>query len=73
MDVIRRETAVHEALVHRVRGEYVEMPCLSLTVPQARRLFGIDDDACRVVLDALVATRFLSRTQEDRYVRTGRG
>lgn len=72
MEAISREPAVHEALVHRVRGEYAEMPGLSPTFAQARRLFGIDDASCCVVLDTLVRTRFLSQTGDGRYIRVGR-
>ena len=41
------------ALALRVRGEYVEMPGLRLTVPQAARLFGLDSDVARAVLEEL--------------------
>ena len=38
----------------RVRGEYQEMPGLSLTLPQAARLFNLERTECARVLDALV-------------------
>jgi len=38
----------------RVRAEYEEMPGMSLTLPQAARLFNLDLTDCARVLDALV-------------------
>jgi hypothetical protein len=47
------------ALLTRIRAEYLEMPGLRLTVPQAQRLCGVEGVSCKTVLDALVAERFL--------------
>ena len=60
------------ALVERMRGEYTEMPGLSLTVPQAGRLWGVDCAATRVLLEALVAQKFLTETNAGAFVRRGR-
>jgi len=57
------------ALVDRVRGEFNEMPGLQLTIPQAARLLGIEKDACRDVIDTLVASSFLRRTAAGTVVR----
>ena len=48
--------------VRRVREEFLEMPGLHLTPPQARRLWGLDREACQAVIDALVASAFLKWT-----------
>ena len=48
-----------DRIVRRVRAEFLEMPGLRLTPPQARRLWGLDGDACQAVIDALVASAFL--------------
>ena len=48
--------------VRRVREEFLEMPGLRLTPVQARRLWGLDGDACQAVIDALVAAAFLKWT-----------
>jgi hypothetical protein len=48
-----------DAVAARVRAEFVEMPGLILTVRQASRLFGIDQDVCRQVVDRLVHMEFL--------------
>ena len=57
-------------LIVRVRGEYSEMPGLSLTVPQARRLFGLEPVTCQVLFERLVDTRFLRRTRQGRFIRS---
>ena len=46
-------------LVKRVRGEYLEMPGLTLTVAEAQRLWGMDATQCNRVLAALVDAGFL--------------
>ena len=58
-------------LKRRVRAEYAEMPGLSVTLPQAQRLWGLDEPTCAAVLGALVKRRVLRRTAEGRYVRGG--
>lgn len=55
--------------LQRVVGEYLEMPGLSLTVPQARRLWGLDSRTCETLLDELVGQHFLRRTPRGLYVR----
>jgi diguanylate cyclase (GGDEF)-like protein len=57
------------SLLRRIQGEFTEMPALSLTVAQARRLWGVDEDECQIALDALVETRFLKRTREGIFLR----
>lgn len=56
-------------LTRRVRAEYSEMPGLSVTLPQAQRLLGIDRETCAVVIRTLVDRKFLRRTHQGRYVR----
>ena len=63
----RRDTTSREQLLRRVRGEFEEMPCLRLTGPQARRLFGLPIDVCERVLTELVQERTLMRGPDDRY------
>jgi hypothetical protein len=57
------------ATVHRVRGEFEEMPCLRLTLNQARTLFGLPDRVCEWVLGRLESDGFLGRTPQGEYVR----
>lgn len=51
-----------DAVAKRVLAEFEEMPGLALTPPQAARLFGLDQDLCRVVLDVLVDSAYLRQT-----------
>ena len=51
-----------EPIVHRIREEFREMPGLRLTPAQATRLWGLERDTCRAVIDALVACAFLRWT-----------
>ena len=57
-------------LTDRIRGDYMEMPGLELTVPQAVRLWNLGADDCRRVIDALVETGFLKWTFRRTLVRT---
>lgn len=54
-----------------IRAEYLEMPGLSLTLPQAMRFWGLDETVCRSLLDALVAAGFLTLTGSGQYRRAG--
>jgi hypothetical protein len=56
-------------LVERIRGEFLEMPGLRLTVPQASRLWGLDPASCRIVIDFLIGTAFLRWTTGGRIAR----
>jgi hypothetical protein len=56
--------------LQRIRAEYIELPGLSLTRPQAQRLWGLDPDTCDALLDTAVETKFLRRTSHGLYVRT---
>jgi hypothetical protein len=49
-------------LLARIRAEYLEMPGLRLTAPQAQCLFGLDAETWEGVLTALLDARFLFRT-----------
>ena len=59
------------SVVDRVRAEFVEMPGLELTLPQAVRLWGLAPDDCRHVLDALADAGFLKWTPRCTVVRSG--
>ena len=45
--------------VARIRNEYVEMPGLVLTLPQAARLWGLSESRSALLLSMLVETGFL--------------
>jgi hypothetical protein len=61
-------TALAEQQTNAVRGlqllkaEFLEMPGLKLTVPQASRLIALEVDKTQPLLDALVDTGFLRQT-----------
>ncbi len=65
----RQDRSGREALLCRIRGEFLEMPGISLTLPQARRLFDVDEDVCTRILDGLVLEGALMRTPDGRYRR----
>jgi hypothetical protein len=50
------------AVVDRIRCEFLEMPGLQLTLPQAARLWGLDIGACEQVVEVLIQSAFLRRT-----------
>ena len=56
-------------LVRRIRGEFMEMPGLRLTVQQARRLWRLDETVCDMVLSTLVDSHFLAITPDGMFVR----
>jgi hypothetical protein len=59
-------------VIMRARAEYLEMPGMCLTMPQAARLFNINLDVCAIMLDVLVGDGFLSRSG-NRYARANNG
>jgi hypothetical protein len=68
----RATPAIREALL-RVEGEYREMPGLSLTLPQAARLWGLDYVTCELLLANLIERRILKRALNGTYVRRDLG
>lgn len=67
----RREAASREALVRRVSVEYQDLPGFRLTLAQAQRLFGLHEDICVRVLNALVQQEILRRDADGAFVRNG--
>ena len=62
-------TDTFDALLHRIRGEFVEMPGLRLTHAQAARLWHLDHATVTTLLTALVEAKFLARTAAGAYQR----
>jgi hypothetical protein len=56
-------------LICRVRGEYLEMPGMSLTLEQAARFWHLEHGQCRRVMTALVESGFLRTTTRGTFVR----
>ena len=52
-----------------VRADYDEMPGMQLTLKQGQRLWNVDADTCREILESLVETRYLVCTPQGKYGR----
>jgi hypothetical protein len=58
-----------ESLLHRARGEFLEMPGLRLTPAQAARLWAVDARTSQWILDVLERAGFLLKTRTGAYLR----
>ena len=58
-----------DEVLRRVQGEFLELPGLRLTEPQAQRLWGLDDASCRALLGELIEAKFLCRTRDGAFMR----
>jgi hypothetical protein len=63
---------VDRGLVTRIQMEFMEMPGLCLSERQARRLWNIEEATCARILAILVEERFLTRSRDGAYLRSGR-
>jgi hypothetical protein len=59
----------HDALLKRIRAEFLEMPGLRLTREQAQRLCGVERVLCQQMLDTLVDMKFLCIKPDGAYAR----
>ena len=57
------------ALVLLVQSEYLDRPGLRLTVPEAARYFGLEQDICGVILATLADAGVIGRGTDGAYVR----
>ena len=64
------DSAPLAALLQQVREEFGRMPGLTLTKPQAMRLFGVAPSVSAAMLRALVMENFLSRVGDGVFVRS---
>ena len=58
-----------QAILERLRAEFLEMPGLRLTAEQVHRLCGVEKKTCRAALDALVDEKFLCAKSDGTYAR----
>ena len=58
-----------DRLLERIRGEYLEMPGMTLRLEQVARLCGVERSICKGVLDALVELEFLCVKADGAYAR----
>ncbi len=56
-------------IAERIRGEFREMPGLTLTAAQARRLWSLDAHTCDRALELLVDSGFLCRRGDGAFSR----
>jgi hypothetical protein len=66
---MREKSRRVQEVVERIRGEFLEMPGLRLTLAQAGRMWRLDEGACEAVLVALVDSRFLAKTRDGAFIR----
>ena len=62
------EPSPFDSLLPRVRGEYLEMPGLRMTLAQACRLWQVDASTCVKLFDLLVSDGFLYKTATGFYI-----
>jgi hypothetical protein len=76
-DIMSRDPATRASLseqtLRRICCEYLEMPGLRLTLPQAKRLWGLDEPTCRSLLTFLVNVKFLVQVDDEVYARLTEG
>jgi len=74
MDAIRRRDveAVDIETLNRIQLEYLEMPDMKLTLPQAGRLWSLRLDVCHRALQLLVDRGFLVRSRDGGFLRRAR-
>jgi len=65
----RTRSGAIRTLLERVQAEYAEMPGLSITLPQAQRLWAVDQATCEEIFSRLVSGGVLKRTTRGRFVR----
>ena len=63
----------HNAVLNRIRAEYLEMPGLRMTLVQAQRLCGVERALCEMVLARLVDMKFLCVNATGTYARVADG
>jgi hypothetical protein len=56
-------------LMEQVQAEYAEMPGLSVTLPQAQRLWAVDRQTCQEAFSRLMRRGVLRMTTTGRFVR----
>jgi hypothetical protein len=66
---VARADTWHDELIRRVRGEYLEMPGLALTLGQAQRMWNLHRGECERLLGDLVDAGFLACTPLGMFVR----
>lgn len=63
---------LRDEILLRIRGEFLEMPGLSLTPAQAQRLWALEREVCDALLTVLVTEGFLTRSRDGAFLRRTR-
>jgi hypothetical protein len=63
------DTTQYQQAFNRIRAEFLEMPGMTLTPEQVRRLCGVDVAVCQGVLRDLVRAKFLASAEDGSYSR----
>lgn len=58
-----------DPVAKRILAEFEEMPGMALTIRQASKLFGLDLERCRILVDALIDCAYLRQTDGGRIIR----
>ena len=66
---VRAASQAMRRLMQQVQAEYAEMPGLSVTLPQAQRLWAADQATCEEAFSRLISTGVLRRTRKGRFIR----
>lgn len=61
--------AKSDEILRRIQSEFLEMPGLRLTCAQAQRLWALDGETCRELLERLVDAKFLAQPERGMYGR----
>ena len=67
------KSAATDRWIQIVQAEFCDAPGLQLTRGQIGRLWGLDDQICTTVLEALTRTHFLQLKPDGRYKRADDG
>ncbi len=58
-----------ETLVTHMQAAFLDTPRLALTLPAAKKRFGVDEATCAAILDALADAHVVSKTRAGAYTR----
>lgn len=65
----RRDWVRRDAIVRRITAEFRELPGLVLSLKQASRFLGVDEEACARILAGLTKAGILRQTDAQTYAR----
>jgi len=70
---INRPGEVDDAMLQKIRNEFVDLPGLRLTAQQAKRVWELDESNCRRLLATLVEKKFLRQNEHGSYLQSPTG